>query len=209
MTVQDAAPTRHPYFNRLGICMLNTTDSNRAVDQLLQAMLVEQRRKRRWGIFFKSIFFLYVIFLTLAFWKNSTPLETPGASHSSVINIDGLIADNTKNSADNLIKSLNAAFSDKGTRGVILNINSPGGTPVQSAYVYDEVQRLRVLHPKIKIYAVCSDLCASGAYYIAASANEIYANPSSLVGSIGVLMDRTSLDHSRYKQRHARSIFSQ
>lgn len=98
----------------------------------------------------------------------------------------GIIADQQEASADNLITSLRKAFEDDNTRGVILRINSPGGSPVQSGYVYDEIKRLRALNPDKKLYAVITDLGASGAYYIAAAADEIYADKASLVGSIGV-----------------------
>ncbi len=103
-----------------------------------------------------------------------------------LIDVRGVIADKESASADNIVGSLRAAFEDTKVKGVILRINSPGGSPVQSGYVYDEIRRLRALHPDTKLYAVISDLGASGAYYIASAADQIYADKASLVGSIGV-----------------------
>ncbi len=107
-------------------------------------------------------------------------------SHTAVINVRGMIADEESASADNIVGALRAAFEDANTKGIVLRINSPGGSPVQSGYVYDEIRRLRGEYPAIKVYAVIADLGASGAYYIASAADEIYADKSSLVGSIGV-----------------------
>lgn len=84
---------------------------------------------------------------------------------------------------------LQAAFEDSKTRGVILRINSPGGSPVQAGQIYDEIKRLRGEYPNIPLYAVVDDICASGGYYVAAAADRIYVNKASIVGSIGVLMD--------------------
>ncbi len=97
-----------------------------------------------------------------------------------------MIADDEPASADNIVTALRAAFKDEGTKGIVLRINSPGGSPVQSGYIYDEIRRLRGEHPNVKVYAVISDLGASGAYYIASAADQIYADKASLVGSIGV-----------------------
>ena len=111
---------------------------------------------------------------------------TLSANYTALIDVTGMIADKEPASADNIVGSLRAAFEDKKVKGVILRINSPGGSPVQSGYVYDEIRRLRGLHPDTKLYAVISDLGASGAYYIASAADQIYADKASLVGSIGV-----------------------
>ncbi len=152
------------------------------------AGIQEQRRARRWGIFFKLLTFLLLVAVLLTF----TPLmdmernATTGSGYSALIEVRGVIADKEQASADNLVTSLQAAFDDPKVKGVVLRINSPGGSPVQSGYVYDEIRRLRGLHPETKVYAVISDLGASGAYYIASAADEIYADKASLVGSIGV-----------------------
>ncbi|MGF0242381.1 signal peptide peptidase SppA [Rhodococcus sp. IEGM1300] len=158
------------------------------LEKTLLASVQEQRRSRRWGIFFKLLTFVYLFGALLLF----TPLmdmeksATRGAHYTAVIDVTGVIADKESASADNIVGALRAAFEDSKVKGVILRINSPGGSPVQSGYVYDEIGRLRALHPDIKVYAVISDLGASGAYYIASAADQIYADKASLVGSIGV-----------------------
>lgn len=158
------------------------------LEKAVLAGVQEQRRSRRWGIFFKSLTFVY-LFGALALFSPLLDRQkgsAGGGSHTALIEVRGMIADQENASADNLVGSLRAAFKDAGTRGVIMRINSPGGSPVQSGYVYDEIRRLRGEYPEIKLYAVITDLGASGAYYIASAADEIYADKSSLVGSIGV-----------------------
>jgi protease-4 len=158
------------------------------LEKTLLAGVQEQRRSRRWGIFFKSLTFLYLvaalfIFSPLMDFEKGASRKT---SHTALIDIQGMIADKEAASADNIVTALRAAFDDEKTKGVILRINSPGGSPVQSGYIYDEIRRLRALKPDIKVYAVISDLGASGAYYIASATDQIYADKASLVGSIGV-----------------------
>ncbi|OLU14825.1 S49 family peptidase [Pseudomonas sp. PA1(2017)] len=157
------------------------------LEKTLLASVHEQRRSRRWGIFFKLLTFIY-LFGALALFSPLISNQGSGSSspHTAVIEVRGMIADKEAASADNIVGSLRAAFKDTNTKGVILRINSPGGSPVQSGYVYDEIRRLRDENPNIKVYAVISDLGASGAYYIASAADQIYADKASLVGSIGV-----------------------
>ncbi|MGE8180028.1 S49 family peptidase [Pseudomonas fluorescens] len=158
------------------------------LEKTLLAGVQEQRRSRRWGIFFKLLTFVYLLIALVLF----TPLmdieksATRGSSYTALIEVTGVIADKESASADNIVGGLRAAFEDPKVKGIVLRINSPGGSPVQSGYVYDEIGRLRALHPAIKVYAVISDLGASGAYYIASAADQIYADKASLVGSIGV-----------------------
>lgn len=158
------------------------------LEKTLLAGVQEQRRSRRWGIFFKLLTFVYLFGALLLF----TPLmgmeksAGRGASYTALIEVTGVIADKESASADNIVGSLRTAFEDPKVKAVVLRINSPGGSPVQSGYVYDEIRRLRALHKDTKVYAVISDLGASGAYYIASAADEIYADKASLVGSIGV-----------------------
>jgi len=135
------------------------------------------------------LFFVYlfaIIFYLPTDWSKGSGKS---GEHTALIDLQGVIAANTQASADNLVGGLRAAFKDKDTKAVIMRINSPGGSPVQAGYVYDEIKRLRAKYPKIKLYAVVADICASGGYYIAAAADEIYADKASIVGSIGVLMD--------------------
>lgn len=162
------------------------------LEKLALSSIQEQRRTRRWGIFFKVLTFGYlfiVLFLFMGWFGNKSESGLSGGKHTALIDLRGVIAADSAASADNLIDSLQDAFKDKNTQGVILRINSPGGSPVQAGYVNDEIRRLRALHPNIPLYVVVEDMCASGGYYIAAAADKIYVNKASIVGSIGVLMD--------------------
>lgn len=158
------------------------------LEKTLLASVQEQRRARRWGIFFKCLTFLYLLGMLFLFSPLGKLEKGAGRAdtYTALIDIKGMIADKEDASADNIVTSLRAAFDDPKVKGVVLRINSPGGSPVQSGYVYDEIRRLRGLHPQVKVYAVIADLGASGAYYIASAADEIYADKASLVGSIGV-----------------------
>lgn len=179
------------------------------LERTLQAGVVEQRRARRWGIFFKLLAFIY-LFGALALFSPALKLgKSAGVAenHTALIEVRGMIMADEEASADNIVSGLRAAFEDEKTKGIILRINSPGGSPVQSGYIYDEIKRLRGEHPDVKVYAVISDLGASGAYYIASAADEIYADKASLVGSIGVTaatfgfvgaMDKLGVDRRVY-----------
>lgn len=179
------------------------------LEKVLLSSVQEQRRSRRWGIFFKSLTFIY-LFGALALFVPMLNLDKSAGgsgSHTALIEIRGMIADQEAASADKVVGALREAFRDSATKAVILRINSPGGSPVQSGYIYDEIRRLRAENPQIKVYAVISDLGASGAYYIASAADEIYADKASLVGSIGVtaasfgftgLMDKLGVDRRVY-----------
>lgn len=158
------------------------------LEKTLLAGVQEQRRARRWGIFFKLLTFAY-LFGILALFSPLTSMDKAASrsvNHTAVVEVRGVIADQEPASADNIVGGLREAFKDAKTKAVILSINSPGGSPVQSGYIYDEIRRLRAEYPDIKLYAVISDLGASGAYYIASAADQIYADKASLVGSIGV-----------------------
>lgn len=158
------------------------------LEQLARESLLERRRARRWGIFFKLLGFGYVTLLVLilsaGMLQEHTPRTTP---HTALVELDGVIASGEDASADLITEGLRAAFEDKHTKGVILRINSPGGSPVQSSYINREIRRLRKEYPDIPLYAVVQDICASGGYYVAAAADKIFVNESSVVGSIGVL----------------------
>ncbi|MFP5344741.1 MAG: S49 family peptidase [Gammaproteobacteria bacterium] len=158
------------------------------LQKLIFSTLDEQRRARRWGIFFKILLFIYLFSLLLIYLPRDIT-KTAAGKHTAVVKIDGVIAEDREASADNIIGGLRAAFGDKRTQGVILRINSPGGSPVQAGYINDEITRLRAKHPGIPLYAVITDICASGGYYVAAAADRVYADKASIVGSIGVLMD--------------------
>ena len=179
------------------------------LERLLTLSIKEQRRSRRWGIFFKLAFLSsFIMFIWLIFPSDSFNIPNKAKPHTALIDIHGPILDTALSSADNIATSLNMAFKDPLTEGVILRINSPGGSPVQAAYLFDEIVRLQKKYPKVKVYAVCTDACASAAYYIAAAANQIYANQSSLVGSIGVLMDGFGFVGSMEKLGIERRLFT-
>jgi len=160
------------------------------VRQLALSALQERKATRRWGIFFKLLTFAYlstiILLLSPDLLDKASDIDKP---HTAVIEIKGVIADGESASADNIIQAMREAYKDDNTKGVILRINSPGGSPVQAGYVNDEIRRLKEKHPKIPVYAVVMDMCASGGYYIAAAADKIYVDKSSIVGSIGVLMN--------------------
>ena len=160
------------------------------LEKLVLEAVTEQRRRRRWGIFFKILGFLYVgIFFAAAFdWKTGGESLADGR-HTAVVQLTGVIAAKGDASAEHVVDALQAAFEDKGTAGVILDINSPGGSPVQAGMINDEIRRLRKKFPDIPLYVVVEDVCASGGYYVAAAADAIYVDKASIVGSIGVLMD--------------------
>lgn len=150
--------------------------------------LEEQRKARRWGVFFKALTFLYLFFILLMFMPFRSPgLTAENSEHVALVAVEGVIASDADANANSIVTGLRAAFEAEKSIGVILSINSPGGSPVQSGYVNDEIFRLKALHPEKKVYAVIADLGASGGYYIASAADEIYADKASLVGSIGVV----------------------
>lgn len=158
----------------------------KTIQQLAYAGLVEQRRARRWNLFFKLFFVAYlVLLLVMSLPKEAEPVS---GDYTAVVDLNGVIAQGRPASADNLVGALRDAFDSK-AKAVILRANSPGGATVQSADVYNEIMRLKKLHKGKKIYAVVTDLCASGCYYIISATDRIYANQSSLVGSIGVILD--------------------
>ena len=161
------------------------------VNRIAAEMLAEQRRSRRWNIFFKMVFALY-FFAFLAIWYRGGESAELGSTgeHVALVDVRGLISDAVDDAnADDITAGLRKAFEQDDVRGVLLRVNSPGGSPVQSALVHDEILRLRKIKPDVPVYAVVTDLCASGCYYIASAANAIYANEVSMVGSVGVVMN--------------------
>ena len=160
------------------------------LEKLAFSALKEQTRARRWGIFFKLMTLLYVSYLLVMLfeWRGDGDL-TAGGKHTALVDVEGVIDAKRDASAENVTSALQSAFKDKNTQGVILRINSPGGSPVQSGIINDEMRRLRGIYPNTPLYVVVEDVCASGGYFVAAAADKIYVNKASLVGSIGVLMD--------------------
>jgi len=159
------------------------------IEKLALDALAEQRNRRRWGIFFKALGFIYLtVVLVLAVDWGGERLGD-GNRHTALIDLSGVINAKGNGSAEHVTAALQSAFEDKGTVGVILRINSPGGSPVQAGIINDEMRRLRAKYPAIPLYVVVEDVCASGGYYVAAAADKIYVDKASVVGSIGVLMD--------------------
>ena len=162
----------------------------KVLEKLALEAVAEQRRARRWGIFFKLLGFGYlaVILGLVVDWGQADKLAE-GAKFTALVNLNGVIKAKGDANAEHVISGLQAAFEDKHTAGVILRINSPGGSPVQSGIINDEIGRLRAAHPTIPLHVVVEDVCASGGYYVAAAADKIFVDKASIVGSIGVLMD--------------------
>ncbi len=159
------------------------------IEKILLSAQDEQRRTRRWGIFFKSLGFAYLFILLLMFVSSSeSTLHGSSGEHVALIEVAGVIASGGDADADSIVGGLRDAFEAKHAKAVIVRINSPGGSPVQAGIVYDEIIRLRQKNPEKKLYAVIADVGASGGYYIAAAADEIYVDKASIVGSIGVIM---------------------
>lgn len=159
-----------------------------ALEKVAMAAVQEQRKSRQWGIFFKSLTFLYLFILMFAFMGWMGESEKVLGKHTALIDMQGVISSEDV-SADMVVAGLQSAFEDKRTVGVILRINSPGGSPVQSGQIHDEIKRLRAKYPSTPLYVVVDDICASGGYYVAAAADKIFVDKASIVGSIGVLMD--------------------
>ncbi|MGH8727070.1 MAG: S49 family peptidase [Burkholderiales bacterium] len=160
------------------------------LEKLARAALEEQKRARHWSIFFRLLVMVYlfiILFMALG-WVGDKDRVSAGP-HTAMVELEGVIAEDEPASAERVIMGLQDAFKDKNTRGVILKINSPGGSPVQSGYINDEIKRLREKYPDTPIYAVVEDICASGGYYAAVATDKIFVDKASVVGSIGVLID--------------------
>ncbi len=161
------------------------------MEKLVFSAYKEQKSARRWGVFFKSLMFVYLgaIFFMVYMKNDLSDMPNKQHKHTALIEIRGTIAADAEANADSIVSALRDAFKNKHSVAVILRINSPGGSPVQAGYINDEIKRLRSMHPNKPVYAVITDMCASGGYYIAAAADEIYADKASIVGSIGVIMN--------------------
>ena len=160
------------------------------LEKVARASITEQRRARKWGIFFKIaglIYLFLVLFMILGFMDRGDLPSTK--AHTALVTLEGVIAPGSQASAERMIEGLQMAFKAKNVKGVILRINSPGGSPVQAGQINDEIKRLKAKNPKMPLYVVIDDICASGGYYVAVAADKIYVDKASLVGSIGVLMD--------------------
>lgn len=171
------------------------------IEKLATASLTEQRRARRWKIFFRLTWlavlagFVSLMFVDMESRNNSKAMGQP---HTAVVSLDGTI-DSESNVTAKMLDGLNAAYEDSNTRGIIIRANSPGGSPALSGMANDEILRLKKLHPKVPVYMVVEEVCASGCYYIAAAADRIYVDKASIVGSIGVISDGFGFDKAMDK----------
>ena len=156
--------------------------------QFAQQYLHDRRSERRWRTFYRLLWLGLAISVAWLWLSQGRHMAAPTTPHTALVEVRGEIAGDTEASAELMLSALKEAFEDQGAQAVVLRINSPGGSPVQAGIVYDEIKRLKAKHGK-KVYAVVEEICASGAYYIAAGADEIYVDKASIVGSIGVLMD--------------------
>lgn len=163
------------------------------IEKLAFAAVTEQRRTRRWGIFFKGLLFAYLLVLVLlimiAYPRLGGGISDSSEYHTAVVDVVGKIVEGEDTDAKTIIEGLRNAVEDENTKGIILHVNTPGGSPVQASYVFEEIRKIKKENPELPIYAVVSDICASGGYYIAAAADRIYVNQASIVGSIGVIMN--------------------
>lgn len=171
---------------------IDPNDSQRdfkLIEKIVSDAFSEQKKARLWGNVFKGLTFLYLFLVLVLFYPGMQKAISSGGAnkpHTAVVLLHGPIMDDKPAVAWRINAALRDAFDNEHSKAIIMAINSPGGSPVQSAYIYDEIRRLRTKYPDKKLYAVVSDMCASGGYYVASAADEIYANRSSLVGSIGV-----------------------
>lgn len=161
------------------------------LEKLVFTSLQEQKRARNWGIFFRLLTFSYLFILLFwaSGWFDSDAVSSVSDKHTALVDLRGEISAEGLSSAENIKAGLKNAFKHRNTAGVILRINSPGGSPVQAGAINDEIYRLRAQYPDIPFYAVVEDICASGGYYIAVAADKIYVDKASVVGSIGVIMN--------------------
>ncbi|MFM8330488.1 MAG: signal peptide peptidase SppA [Candidatus Methylumidiphilus sp.] len=168
-----------------------TSWERETLEKVLLAAVREQRQARIWGTAFKGALLAYLVVVAVLAFRPADGFTSPASAkeHTAVVDVAGAIGEGNPTDAANLIEGLRDAVKDKDTKGIILRMNSPGGSPVQAAYVYEEIRRIKKEKPDMPLFAVVSDLCASGCYYIAAAADKIYVHPSSVVGSIGVIMN--------------------
>ena len=177
--------------------MVENKDKNwekQTIEKIAMESLLQQKSSRRWGILFKVVSLIYlgwVLFFVLSS-SNSSTMAT--GNFTALINLNGEIGTDLEISATNVKSSLKEVYENPGTKALILAINSPGGSPVQSGIINDEISRYKLLHPEIPVYAVVEDICASGGYYIAVAADKIFVDKASIVGSIGVLMNGFGFD---------------
>ena len=189
-------PRRHLVARRCGHradarrsrCTARPTRFESTLELAARELLRERRSERRWRLFFRLVWLALALAIAWALLAQRMHMSSPAGPHTALVDVRGEIDSESEANAESLVAALTSAFEDAGAQAVVLRINSPGGSPVQAGIVNDEIRRLKALHGK-KVYAVVEEVCASGAYYIAVAADDIYVDKASLVGSIGVLMD--------------------
>jgi protease-4 len=191
MTPQDDLPGSGPSPSPANAPVASAAVSrplDAVVEQFAREYFRDRRSERRWRVFFRMLWLLVLFLLLWLFVSARLAATAPAGPHTALIEVRGEIAYDAEASAENLVSALKTAFEEASAQAVVLRINSPGGSPVQAGIINDEIRRLKAMHKK-KVYAVVEEMCASGAYYIAVAADEIYTDKASIVGSIGVLVD--------------------
>jgi protease IV len=187
-TTPPPLPPPQPGANAATAVTMSRPAVESTLENVAQALLKDRRSERRWRIFFRLAWLGVALALLWSLLAARNQMAAPGVPHTALVEVRGEIAPDTEASAERIVAALKNAFEDKAAQAIVMRINSPGGSPVQAGIVNDELKRLKAKHGK-KVYAVVEEMCASGAYYIAVGADEIYVDKASLVGSIGVLMD--------------------
>lgn len=182
------APSARPAAGAAPAAAVSRASLDGVLEQFARDYIADRRSERRWRVFFRATWLLLIVFIVLALLSQSPSRTPPGSEHTALVELRGEISADSEASAEIVVAGLRSAFEDVGARAVVIRINSPGGSPVQSGIINDEIRRLKAKHDK-KVYAVVDEACASGAYYVAVAADEIYVDKASIVGSIGVLID--------------------
>ena len=180
---------------------------DKVLEQFAHDYMKDRRSERRWRLFFRSVWALLLVLFVWSLLSARMAANVPTGPHTALVEIRGEIASDSDASAERLLSALKSAFEESTAKAVVMRINSPGGSPVQAGIINDEIKRLKAQHKK-KLYAVCEEVCASGAYYIAVAADEIYTDKASIVGSIGVLMDGFGLDGVMQKLGVERRLYT-
>ncbi|OGV27501.1 MAG: signal peptide peptidase SppA [Legionellales bacterium RIFCSPHIGHO2_12_FULL_37_14] len=186
-----------------------TKDAQTLLNQLVLDFMKEQKRKRRFRWAIRFIILGVVLFSLYGFYQNiAEETVSKNKPHVGLIDVNGEIGQDDVVNADDFTKSLDTAFKNSNMKAIVIRVNSPGGSPVQADYIYNQIRYYRAKNKEVPVYAVCMDICASAAYYIAAAADEIYANPSSMVGSIGVLYNGFGFVDSLQKLGVTRRLYT-